>query len=113
MGLTPFVARLEELAARGGADRQIDLFYSTRLADVGLVARLEQMASEAAVNLHVIESPVDGPLTIERLAEVTDDWGNTGVWFCGPDGFGRFVRKGLQQRGLPSGHFHQELFQFR
>lgn len=113
VGLTPFIARLEELAARGGADRQIALFYSTRRADAGVVARLEQTAAEAKVKLHVIESPVDGLLTVERLAEVTDDWGNTGVWFCGPSGFGQAILHGLQQRGLPSGNFHQELFQFR
>ena len=65
------------------------------------------------MKLHVIESPVDGPLTVEQLAEANDDWGNTGVWFCGPGSFGQVIRQGLQQRGLPSGNFHQELFQFR
>lgn len=113
VGLTPFVARLEELAARGGPDRPVDLFYSTRRTDPGLVARLEQVASEAKVRLHVIESPVDGPLTVDRLAEVTPDLGSTGVWFCGPAGFGQAIRQALHQRGLPSGNFHQELFQFR
>jgi len=113
VGLTPFVARLEELAALGGAGRPVDLFYSTRRADPGVVARLEQVATEAKVRLHVIESPVDGPLTVDRLAEVTTDLGSTGVWFCGPAGFGQAIRQGLHQRGLPSGNFHQELFQFR
>ena len=65
------------------------------------------------MSLHVVESPVDGPLTAERLAEVVDDWKDTSVWFCGPAGFGAAMRDGLEQKGLPSRRFHQELFQFR
>jgi len=113
VGLTPFVARLEELAARDGAGYPVDLFYSTRRADPGVVSRLKQAATEAGVSLHVVESPVDGPLTAERLAEVVDDWNDTSVWFCGPAGFGAAMRDDLEHKGLPSRRFHQELFQFR
>ncbi len=113
VGLTPFVARLEELAARGGADYPVDLFYSTRQADPGVVARLKATASKAGVSLHVLESPVDGPLTVDRLAETVGNWKDTSVWFCGPPGFGQAMREGLEKKGLTSRNFHQELFQFR
>ena len=90
--LTPFVARLEELAARGGAGYPVDLFYSTRRADPGVVSRVKQAATEAGVALHVVESPVDGPLTVGRLADVVRDWKDTSTWFGGPAGFAEAIR---------------------
>ena len=92
VGLTPFVARLEELAARGGAGYPVDLFHSNRRADPDVVSRLKQAATEAGVSLHVVESPVDGPLTVERLADVVRDWKDTSTWFGGPAGFAEAIR---------------------
>lgn len=113
VGLTPFVARREQLAACGGAEHPLDLFYSIRRAGPALVSRLEQAAAEARVSLHVVEPPVDCPLTVERFSEVVGDWTGGSVWFCGPAVFGQAIREGLEQQGLPSRRFHQESFQFR
>jgi len=112
VGLTPFVARLQELAARGGTQRPVDLFYRTREADAEVVQRLTTVADLAAVTLHVIE-PKDGLLSAERLCELVPQFGEASVWFCGPGGFGLALKKGLSEKGLGSSRFHQEMFEFR
>jgi len=112
VGLTPFVARLQELAARGAPERPVDLFYSTRKADAEIVERLSAAAGPAGVKLHVIEQK-DGLLTVDRVCEQVSDFKTTSVWFCGPAGFGDALQKGLSQKGLPHGRFHREMFEFR
>jgi len=72
VGLTPFVARLEELAARGGTDRPVDLFYSTRKADPEILERLSDIAEAAGVTLHVTETSSGGALTDAQLREVVN-----------------------------------------
>lgn len=113
IGITPFMARLQQLAATGGDGRSIDLFHTTREEDAEFLARLRQMADAAGVRLHVFIDSKDGFLNAERLIAAVPEWRQAGVWFCGPAGFGAKLRAGLLANGMLAGRWHQELFEMR
>ena len=113
IGITPFLARLQQLAAKGGDGRSIDLFHSTREEDPEFLARLQQMADAAGVRLHVLIDGKDGFLNVERLLAAVPEWRQASVWFCGPAGFGDKLREGLLANGVLPGRWHQELFEMR
>ncbi|WP_020649589.1 ferredoxin reductase family protein [Solimonas variicoloris] len=112
IGITPFIAGLEALAA-GGGKATVDLVYSTRAANAALLERLHRLADAGGARLHLLETPKDGVLDAERLATLIPDWKDANLWFCGPSGFGRSLRRALEARGLPAANFHQELFEMR
>ncbi|MGD9585774.1 MAG: ferric reductase-like transmembrane domain-containing protein [Brachymonas sp.] len=116
IGITPFVARLKEMAqerARGAHAPEVDLFHTTTELDPEALALLEADAAAAGVHLHVLVDARDGRLTGERLRAAVPDWRTASVWFCGPAGFGTALRTDLLAQGLPAGRFHQELFAMR
>ena len=113
IGIAPFMARLEALAARGGEQRNIHLFYSVHQAhEASFPQGLEALCRRAGVTLHLRVTPRDGRISdgeIGRLAEQA-----RGVWFCGPAAWARSLRDALQRDfGLPRQRFHRELFEFR
>jgi predicted ferric reductase len=112
IGITPFVARLQQLAAWPDG-RAVDLFYTTALLDEVGVARLRADAASAGVRLHVMVDATDGRLDARRIAQRVPDWQQGSVWFCGPAGFGRSLRHDLLAMGLAADAFHQELFDLR
>ncbi|MDR2689350.1 MAG: ferric reductase-like transmembrane domain-containing protein [Azoarcus sp.] len=118
IGITPFIARMEELAHRGGTQatsrhQTVELFYSTRTPDEVFIDRLRDLAQAAQVNLHVIVSGRDGKLDAGRLVREVVTWKESSLWFCGPAGFGHALKNGLGAHGFDGGDFHQELFDMR
>ncbi|WP_157264028.1 ferredoxin reductase family protein [Azohydromonas aeria] len=112
IGITPFVARMKQLAAEGGS-ADIDLFHSTAVFEPAVIEKLRTDARAAGVRLHVLVDERDGRLDGERLRAAVPQWREASVWFCGPAAFGQAVRKDLLANGLPARQFHQELFQMR
>jgi len=112
IGITPFIACLQSLALQPEG-QEIDLFYSTAAPDEGFIERLQQLAGQAGVRLHVLVSGRDERLTGERLRQRVPDWQTADVWFCGPASFGRALRESLTACGLAAADFHQELFEMR
>ncbi|ALT79192.1 hypothetical protein AT984_20355 [Paucibacter sp. KCTC 42545] len=127
IGMTPFLARMQELAqlreAASSASptaeapallaQQVDLFYCTRKGDPDITRRIAELAAAAGVNLHVLESTTQGQLSVERLMAMSPQWREASLWFCGPARFGQALREGLLAGGLAAGDFHQEAFEFR
>ena len=113
IGITPFIARLEELAHHNKTGDAVDLFYSAQKLDETSVARLRQLTEASGVTLHLIDSERDGKLDAARLSETVPTWKDASLWFCGPAGFGHSLRQGLAARGFQVKHFHQELFDMR
>jgi predicted ferric reductase len=113
IGMTPFLARLEELVHQGSAKDAVDLFYCVRNPDEVFVKNLEQLARAAGVALRVIVDGRDRLLDAERLCAEVPEWKDASLWFCGPSGFGYALRQGLVSRGFEAKHFHQELFEMR
>jgi predicted ferric reductase len=112
IGITPFVARMQHLAAHPDG-RRIDLFHPTAVDDPLALGRLRSDAAAAGVHLHVLVDARDGRLDAARLASIVPGWEQADVWFCGPAGFGQALRRDLRTRGLAARDFHQELFELR
>ncbi|MCR8548915.1 ferric reductase-like transmembrane domain-containing protein [Salipiger sp. P9] len=116
IGITPFLARLKEMA-RSAPDTQrpeIDLFHSTREVDDAALERIAADAQAANVRLHVLIDERDGFLGGERIRELVPGWRDASLWFCGPSGFGKSLRADFAAQGLDvEERFHQELFEMR
>lgn len=112
IGITPFIARLQQLAARPDG-KTIDLFYTTATPHDGALARLKAAAQAVSAHLHVMVDAVDGRLNAERLCATVPEWRSADVWFCGPAAFGTALRRDLLALGLAGRDFHQELFNLR
>lgn len=112
IGLTPFLARLEQLG-QNPTEQQIDFYQAAPVCDETLMVRLEALARKAGVKLHVWRDGRDGFLSGEKLRQDVPDWKSASVWFCGPSGFGDAVKRDLIGAGLPAHAYHQELFSFR
>ena len=112
IGITPFIARLQQLALRSDG-KTIDFFHCTSKSDASAFASLRATAVAVGVRLHLVVDSVDGRLTADRLCAAVPDWRDADVWFCGPAGFGQALRRDLLARGLGASDFHQELFEMR
>jgi len=107
IGITPFVAWLEDAAAQGRMLPDVQLHYCVPSADAAVyLARLEQLCGVTGVKLQVHFDDRDGRPTADTLGchqEVP-------VWFCGPEAMARSLRR---QARLRTSRFHHELFSFR
>jgi predicted ferric reductase len=120
IGITPFIARMKELAdqPRGApgalSAQEIDLFHTTADYSDEAIARLTADAKAANVRLHVLHDARDGQLSGDRIRAAIPKWREGSVWFCGPLGFGKALRRDLAAHGLPvNRRFNQELFSMR
>lgn len=120
IGITPFIARMKQLAmdrqAYSGRQhvQDIDLFHATSDYSEEAIGKLTADAEAAGVRLNVLYDKRDGRLTGDRLRAAVPDWRDASVWFCGPVGFGAALRDDLARHGLPvDERFHQELFAMR
>jgi len=113
IGITPFVARLKQLALTPDRQHNIDLFHPSGEYSAAAMAKLRADAAAAGVRLHLLVGNQNGRLSGERLRHEVADWQAASVWFCGPAAFGRALRDDLLAHGLKPQDFHQELFQMR
>lgn len=119
VGITPFLRRLEALARgeehSGGPAISIDLWYCTRTEAEGLWPdNLEALCRRAGARLHRMTETRHGRLSAAQLHAVMQDLDGASIWFCGPEPFGKALRRGLQALSFNVGqHFHQEAFRFR
>lgn len=113
IGITPFIARLKQLALTPDRQHSIDLFHPTGEYSTAAMEKLRADAAAADVRLHLLVANQNGRLNGERLRQEVADWQAASVWFCGPAGFGRALRDDLVAHGLKPQDFHQELFQMR
>ncbi|TXT28501.1 MAG: oxidoreductase FAD-binding region [Rhodocyclaceae bacterium] len=113
IGITPFLARLEQLAAAPApAKATADLFYCTPNAATGdFPENLETLCTAAGVRLHRRQTDHTGLLTPEEVAAALQP--ESTVWFCGPADWGKALGQALQTGGLSRAAFHQEAFEFR
>lgn len=113
VGVAPFMARLEMLAEKGGANGKVHLFYSGRNArDVAYPAGLAELCGKAGVQLHRRVSSRDGRFSAADIGQCVSQTGS--VWFCGPTRWGKKLQAALKRDfGLDARRFHRELFEFR
>lgn len=113
IGITPFLARLREMAKPGGAARQpVDLFYCTPGSQPhDFPDDLAGLCRAAGVRLHRRVTDITGSLQPTEVQACLQP--GSSVWFCGPAAWGEALGKTLLHGGLPAGAFHRELFEFR
>lgn len=110
IGITPFLARLNERAATPPEQADTDLFYCTpQSAD--FPDHLEALCQSAGVRLHRRLTDQQGPLKAAEIEGCLKP--GSSVWFCGPAAWGHSLAQKLTSLGLPKTAFHQEAFEFR
>ncbi|MDA3914994.1 ferric reductase-like transmembrane domain-containing protein [Oleiagrimonas sp.] len=112
IGITPFLARMRQLARNGHA-QDIHLFHPTSDADDAVLDMVMSNATAAGIELHIHLTPRDGRLDGGVIREQVPDWRRSSVWFCGPFAFGKALRRDFTEHGLNARHFHQERFELR
>lgn len=113
VGITPFLAGLEALGET--PHPPVSLHYASRdLAQDPLAGELQARAARLPnVRLHLHDTRRDGHLTAARLLQREPRLGASEIWFCGPSGFARDLKAGLQAVGLGAVPFHHEAFAMR
>lgn len=112
IGITPFIARMKQLARMPG-EQEIDLFHPTADFEQAAIDKLTADAQATHVRLHVLVSGKDGRLDADRIRAAVPQWQSASIWFCGPPGFGQAIRNDFVVHGLAPDDFHQEVFQMR
>jgi predicted ferric reductase len=112
IGITPFIARMKELAQTPG-NKEIVLFHAVAKVEDIALNKLRTDAAAANVKLHLLIGKDEGRLDGSKLRAAFPEWQSASVWFCGPTTFGQALRKDLIAKGLSAKDFHQELFHMR
>ena len=112
IGIAAFTAQMESLAINKGL-KAIDLFYCTRCPDADFIQKINGLAANADINLHIIDTHKDGHLTAEYICDRVREWQKSDIWFCGPSNFSKTLKDRFAKLGLNSTHFHNELFDMR
>ena len=120
IGITPFVARMKEMAMQQGKSPDLlqgqtaDLYHCSADEDEQAFAKLAADARSANVHLHLMIDARDGFLTGKRIRAEVAEWREASIWFCGPAGLGAALRRDFATNGFPvAERFHQELFAMR
>ena len=113
IGITPFLARLQQRADSGGQGVPVDLFYCSREAEPRIINRLQALARVANVRLHLYIAGRGQLLTGERLMAAVSQWREASIWCCGPQALTDTLRVELTSAGLAASAFHHEAFRFR
>ena len=113
VGITPFIARMEDLANSPQPHREQHLFHTTKDHSEEFVAKLRELATSAGVKLTVMVDDRDGFLTGDLIRAAVPDWRSASIWFCGPAPFGSSILRDFQSQGFDRRNYHQELFAWR
>ena len=98
IGITPFVAKMHEMANTPGAT-VVDLFHATTDVSEAALEKMRADAAAANVRLHILVSGSDGKLDGEKIRAAAPDWSNASLWFCGPSGFGAALKRDFKSAG--------------
>jgi len=112
IGITPFIARMKQLAEERGG-KTVDLFHPTAVLEPAAIEKLTADAAAAGVRLHVVDTGRDARLDGTRIRAAVPEWASASVWFCGPAAYGETLREDFVRHHLPVSRFHQELFEMR
>ena len=114
IGITPFLARLEYLASRGGTHQPIDFWYATRTGQDALFpADLAKLCQQSGINFYPLNSAKSERLTADQIRAVVGNFDAVSVWFCGPGAFAKSLLSGLETYGFDKRRFHYDDFSMR
>ncbi|MDR0479024.1 MAG: ferric reductase-like transmembrane domain-containing protein [Burkholderiaceae bacterium] len=112
IGITPFLARLEALAAHPALPRPARLYFCAPEAHP-LAARVRALCRQAGVDCQLVDATRDGPLQLHHAMTPVDNHHRASLWFCGPQRFGDALERAWRAAGLRPSRFHREHFAFR
>jgi predicted ferric reductase len=112
IGITPFLARLEKLAARPELQRPAKLYFCAPQSHP-LVERVKMLCRRARVDFQLVDATRDGPLQLPQAMIPVSNKHQASLWFCGPQGFGDALETAWRAAGWKSTRFHREYFAFR
>ncbi len=116
IGVTPFLAWLDELRARPETAPAVELHYSTaNAAEDPFVGRLHELCAELpSVQLQIHDRAKGDRLTAAQLHdEAASGREGTEVWFCGPGTFRDQLRSSLRAQWGNRLRFNSEAFEMR
>ena len=113
VGVAPFLARLEMLAATDSAKGKVHFFYCVKNArDASFPDGLADLCQRAGVELHLWIDDQYGQIQPDEIGQFVSKARN--VWFCGPSRWDSTLQAYFQRHcGLPPERFHREIFEFR
>ncbi|WP_338621101.1 ferric reductase-like transmembrane domain-containing protein [Paludibacterium sp. THUN1379] len=108
IGVTPFLAWLDNFARQGRKLDQVDFYYCVQAEPHAVqLAQLRAQCQATGVRLHLLASERGDRLQADMLPVVDS------VWFCGPTAFGSALAEGLARRRGKKPSFHAEAFSMR
>jgi len=114
VGITPFFAMAQELAAQQDTKHRIDLYYSLRSQEEAmLLDRLKALAN-GRINLRVHEfySDKQGWINAGYIRAKSQGLENKDIFLCGPSGMTRDLRRQFLSLKLLPRQIHSEEFNF-
>ena len=112
VGVAPFLSWLRALD--GHLPHRVDFFY-TAAGEAPFAEEIREIADRhESLHAHLIDTPVEGRLTPERvLAVAGGDPRELSVFMCGPRAMLRSFESQLRLAGVPSRRIHREHFDWR
>ena len=114
VGVAPFLSWMRALDEHPPPG-QVDLYYAFSGGPAPFADELVEIANgRDAVRTWLVDSQVDGRLTVERLlAQAAVPAKQLSVFLCGPEAMLRDFQQGLRAAGVRSGNIHREYFDWR
>jgi len=115
IGVTPFLAKLEELQNKPEQSHEVQMYYSTQNSETDpFVKRLQKVCiGLPLIQLHIHDSNEGKKLTTDQLLIQNSKKGAMEVWFCGPTGWAKTLENELRELLQGSLLFHKEAFELR
>ncbi len=120
IGMTPFVARLEELAAKNIQVNKKILFYFltpkfSENAENSFAYKLKNLCQQTGVDLQILQDSQNQYFKAEMLAETLNKNKNSQIYFCGVFKLGESIENYLRQNGFVqiAETMQREKFEFR
>jgi predicted ferric reductase len=115
IGITPFMAKLNDVVRKGEHLSGVELWYFTR-PDQGAIYPdfLSTLCQQAKVELKTVTVNSAENLAL-HAAEMKKQL-NTAqldIWFCGPDGLKKGITNAMKQHSVTIQHFHADCFSWR
>ncbi len=110
-GITPVMAMLRSIQARGHAADIVHIHSAPTTSDVIFHDELRQLETDRdAYRLHLQLTDEGGHLDFAALDGIVDDWKERPTWACGPPAMLDTLEKVWTDAGVPDGQLHMERF---
>lgn len=113
VGIAPFLSWLRAIDTIALPER-VDFFYSV-IGEAPFGDEIKAIARQhSSLRVHIIDSSVDGRLTVEQILESSDrELHELSVFMCGPEGMVNAFERQFIEAGVSRRHIYHEYFDLR